>query len=164
MKRTQNKLVSKGPINQNLPDDVISDLKDSFTFYDKEKTQAISMMNFKNILHSFGFAKSSKKDLEEELKEHGIEPGRQTIRFNELLSVITTKWCRHGGKDEEARECFKVFDKKEKGYVTEKEFREVLTEMLDPHVLESDIKEFMQEVDPGNEGKFTFDTFIKMYQ
>ena len=156
MKRGATKISTKSIVSQTLPDDIVSDLKDSFNYYDKDNSSTISMLSFRNILHSFGFAKTSKKELEEELKEHGIEPGRQTIKFPELLSVVTSKWCRHGGKEEEARECFKIFDKKDKGFVTANEFHHILGEMLDYPVNESEIQEFMKEVDPHGEGKFTY--------
>ena len=44
-----------------LPGDVMSDLHDSFNYYDKSGCDVISTEQFKNILHNFGFHKENKK-------------------------------------------------------------------------------------------------------
>ncbi len=49
------------------------------------------MINFRNILHNFGFWRMSKKDIEDELKNH-IDLTRKTVNLNQVLSVIQARW------------------------------------------------------------------------
>lgn len=51
-----------------LPGDLLADLQDAFSFYDKEESGYITMPHFRNILHNFGFHKMAKKEIDDELK------------------------------------------------------------------------------------------------
>jgi hypothetical protein len=44
-----------------------------------------------------------------------------------------------GGKDEEAKECFKLFDKRDKGYVTSNDLKSVLPNYLEFPVTDMEI-------------------------
>jgi hypothetical protein len=50
------------------------------------------MINGRNILHNFGFWRMSRKDIEDELKNHNIDPSRKTVTLQDILNVITAKW------------------------------------------------------------------------
>ena len=52
-----------------LPGDILADLQDAFSFYDKEESGYISMAHFRNILHNFGFHRMTKKEIDDELRK-----------------------------------------------------------------------------------------------
>ena len=100
-----------------LPGDVLADLQDAFTFYDKENNGWITMSHFRNILHNFGFHRLSKKEIDEDLKR--ADPDflkRQAVDFDVVKYVVGYRWNK-SGKEEEARECFKLFDKRDRNYI-----------------------------------------------
>ena len=100
-----------------LPGDVLADLSDAFNFYDKEGNQYISMTHFRNILHNFGFHRLSKKEIDEELKRaDGEFLKRQAVDFDAVKFVVGYRWNK-SGKEDEARECFKLFDKRDRNYI-----------------------------------------------
>ena len=72
------------------------------------------MSHFKTLLHNFGFRRLSRKEVEDFtdkidqgfLKKQGVD--YQTVKY-----VIARRWSYQGSQDE-ARECFKLFDKRDK--------------------------------------------------
>lgn len=114
-----------------LSSEIISDLQDAFKYYDKDDTGVISTTHFRNILHNFGFHKMSKKEIDDELKRNDIDPNkRQSFDFDAVRLAVAYRWNK-GGKDEEARECFRLFDKKEKNYIDSKDLKNVLPNYLE---------------------------------
>ncbi len=65
--------------------------------------------------------------------------------------VIGYRWSK-GGKDEESREAFRLFDKRERNYITPSEIKQVLSNYLEFPVSEQDINDFMNECDPNGTG------------
>ena len=149
--------VDQSKINSiNLPGDVLADLQDAFNFYDKEQNGYISMTHFRNILHNFGFHRMSKKEIDEELKTRA-DPDflkKQAVGFDFV------KYCVHqrnhrGGNMEEARECFKLFDKRDRNYINAGDLKQVLSNYLEFPVSENDIQDFIDftnEAGGNNDG------------
>ena len=101
-----------------LPSDVMDDLVDSFNFYDKENAGSINLQQFKNILHNFGFNKLSKKEMDDELRRHEIDLNkRSAFDYDTTKNVVAYRWMKGGGKDEEAKDCFRLFDRRDRGFV-----------------------------------------------
>ena len=72
------------------------------------------MTHFRNILHNFGFHRLSKKEIDEDLKK--ADPDflkRQAVDLEVVKYVVGYRWNKTG-KEEEARECFKLFDKRDR--------------------------------------------------
>ena len=67
------------------------------------------------------------------------------------------------GREEEAKECFKVFDKKDRSIVSMLEIKQVLTEAVNSQINDDDVREFMKEIDPNNNGHIQQRDFIKLY-
>ena len=76
--------------------------------------------------------------------------------------VIGYRWSK-GGKDEESREAFRLFDKRERNYITPSEVKQVLSNYLEFPVTEQDINDFMMECDPNGTGQVAFRDFSKLY-
>ena len=77
--------------------------------------------------------------------------------------VIGYRWSYKNGRDEEAKECFKVFDKKERNVVSLIEIKTILGEYISSNLTDEDVKDFMKEVDPNNTGHIASRDFIKFY-
>ena len=149
-----------------LPGDVLADLNDAFNFYDKEQNGYISMTHFRNILHNFGFHRFSKKETDEELKTRA-DPDflkRQAVDFDTVKYCVGYRWNK-SGKDDEARECFKLFDKRDRNYINAGDLKQVLSNYLEFPVSENDIQDFINECG-GNQdgsGNIGFKEFAKLY-
>ena len=122
-----------------MPGEILSDLQDAFKFYDKDDTDYISITHFRNILHNFGFNKMSKKEIDDELRKNEFDPNKRTqVDFDTVKLAVAYRWIK-GGKDEEAKECFKLFDKRDKGYVTSNDLKSVLPNYLEFPVTDMEI-------------------------
>jgi Ca2+-binding EF-hand superfamily protein len=126
-------------LNYPLPSEILADLQDAFKFYDKEDSGVISITHFRNILHNFGFHKMTKKEIDDELKKNDIDPNKRTsVDFDAVRLAIAYRWNK-GGKEEEARECFRLFDKREKNYITVNDLKAVLPHYLEFPVTDTEI-------------------------
>ena len=126
-----------------LPGDVLADLFDAYSFYDKEQNGYITMIHFRNILHNFGFHRMSKKEIDEELKRADSEfTKRQAVDYDTVKFVVGYRWNK-SGKEEEARECFKLFDKRDRQYINAGDLKQVLSNYLEFPVSENDIQDFI---------------------
>ena len=89
----------------------------------------------------------SKKEIDDELKKADSQfLSRTSVDFDTVKFVIGYRWNR-GGKDEESREAFRLFDKRERNYITVNEIKSVLSNYLEFPVSEQDINDFMAECD-----------------
>ena len=116
-----------------------SDLQDAFNYYDKQGDGVISMTHFRNILHNFGFHKMSKREIDDELKK--ADPQfltRLAIDYDSLKYVVGYRWNK-GGNLEEAKECFKLFDKRDRNFITAGDVKQVLSNYLEFPISENDI-------------------------
>ena len=69
-------------------------------------------------------------------------------------------------KYEEARECFRLFDKRDRGMVTNTDLKSSLPNYLDFPVTQQDIDDFIAEcggVDDGNGSAIDVNQFTNMY-
>lgn len=69
------------------------------------------MSNARNILNNFGFWKVPKRDVDDELQKNGLDTHMEQMDFETLKQIISYRWAT-AGRDNECRECFRIFDKK----------------------------------------------------
>lgn len=149
--------------NYPLPGEILSDLQDAFKFYDKEDTGYISITHFRNILHNFGFNKMTKKEIDDELKKNDVDPNKRTqVDFDSVRLAVSYRWNK-GGREDEARDCFRLFDKRDKSYITANDLKQVLPNYLEFPVTDSEIQELIAECDPNGTGNIAFRDFAKLY-
>ncbi len=123
----------------------------------------MSLEDFRNILHNFGFNKMTKKEIDDELKKNDIDPNkRSSIDFDSVRLAISYRWNK-GGKEDEARDCFRLFDKRDKTYITVNDIKAVLPNYLEFQVTDSEIQELISECDPSGTGNIVFRDFAKLY-
>ena len=119
---TQQKNCAKTPekVNcGNLPPEMAADLQECFEHYLEDGEFTIPDYLFRNILQNFGFHKMGPRDIEDELKKSDPEIlKRNCVDYPFVRHVVTYRWNRgirnEPGKDEEAKECFRLFDKRDR--------------------------------------------------
>ena len=108
-------------------------------------------MNYvRGILWNFGFWRLTSKDFEKELTAHDIDTKRTSLEWNELLNIVTKKYYQ-GGREQEIKDTFKIFDRKEKGSTTVAEIKAALSSKLEVPVTENEVNEMfeMAGLDPS---------------
>jgi Ca2+-binding EF-hand superfamily protein len=105
----------------------------------------------------------SKKEIDDELKKADPEfLKKQNVDFDTVKFVVGYRWNK-GGKEDEARECFKLFDKRDRNYINSSDLKAVLSNYLEFPVSEQDIQDFMNECDVNGTGTVAFRDFMKLY-
>ena len=105
----------------------------------------------------------SKKEIDDELKRNDIDPNkRQSVNFDAVRLAVAYRWNK-GGQDDEARECFKLFDKRDKNYITANDLKSVLPNYLEFPVTDGEIQELISECDPNGTGNIAFRDFARLY-
>ena len=128
-----------------------SDLTDAFRFYDKEELGYVSIPHFKNILHNFGFHSKQAKEQQEELRKNDNDIVKRTgVALPETKFFVGYRWGK-GGKGEEARECFKLFDKKDRDVINAGDLKAMLANYLEFPVTQADIDEFIGMCNGGDD-------------
>ena len=119
----------------NLPSEMAADLQECFNHYLEEGQFTIPDYLFRNILQNFGFHKMGPRDIEEELKKS--DPAIlncNAVDFTFVKHVVTYRWNKgirsESGRDEEAKECFRFFDKRDRQVITATDIKPVLAQYL----------------------------------
>ena len=151
------------PANQ-LPNDVMDDMRDMFNTY--EKDGFVNVAHFKNILHNMGFHLKSKKEMDDDLRQHSIDLNKdknQTFSFEDVKTVVTARMMKNGGREEEAQEAFSEIDTKNKGYFTPQELKNCLKpEIMGFNVTDAEIEEFFEIAGAGDK-KMKLSEFTELY-
>ncbi len=77
---------------------------------------------------------------------------RNCVDMTFCKHVVAYRFVTRQGREEEAKECFRVFDKKERGMISFNDVKERLHEFISSNLSDDEIKEFMREIDPNNNG------------
>ena len=141
----------------NLPPEMAADLQECFDHYLEEGAFTIPDNLFRNILQNFGFHKMAPRDIEEELKKSDPEIiKRNAVDFGFVKHVITYHWNKgirsETGKDEEAKECFRLFDKRDRQFITAQDIKPVLAQHLPFPPSDQDVIDFIAECDKNGSG------------
>lgn len=105
----------------------------------------------------------TKKEIDDELKKNDVDPNKRTqFDFDSVRLVVSYRWNK-GGKEDEARDCFRLFDKRDKGYVTSNDLKQVLPNYLEFPVTDNEIQELLTECDPNATGNIAFRDFARLY-
>ena len=113
------------------------------------------MTHFRNILHNFGFHKLSRKEIDQELSKDDPDITKRTgVPFPEIKYFVGKRWKKFG-RDDEARDCFKLFDKREKEYINAGDIKQVFTNYLEFPISENDIRDFIVECGGNPDGAGT---------
>ena len=151
-------------LNTQLPVDVLSDLHDSFQLFDKDQQGVISIQQFKNILHNFGFSRLSLKEYNDDLKKLDPDFGKRTgVDFEFLRHTVAQRHNMKSTAENDAKECFKLFDKRERNFINAADIKAVLSDYLEFAVSDQEIQEILLECDKNGTGTVNFSEFKKLY-
>ena len=148
-------------VNQHLSVDILSDLREAFDMFDKDKQDAISISQFKTIIDCFGFQKLSLNEYNQDLKRLDPEfPKRTGVDFEFLKCAVAVRWNKTG-LYEEAKDAFRVFDKKDKHYITVRDLKDVFDEYLE--ISKAELEEIMLECDDNGTGSVSQKEFNSLF-
>ena len=80
--------------------------------------------------------------------------------FEFLKSAVAYRWNK-SGQNEEVKDAFKVFDKRERNFISIHDLKVVFDEYLE--VSKTELEEIMQECDKNGTGNISFKEFQKLY-
>ena len=108
------------------------------------------------------------RDIEEELKKSDPEIlKKNAVTFEFVKYVVTYHWIKgirsETGRDEEARECYRLFDKRDRQVITAQDIKPVLSSYLPFPPSEQDVMDFISECDKSGSGHVTFADFKTLY-
>ena len=152
----------------NMPPEMASDLEECFNYYAEENEYTIPENLFRNILQNFGFHKMGPRDIEEELKKSDAEYIKRThMDLQFVKHVVAYHWNKgirsESGKEEEAKECFRLFDKRDRQVITAQDIKPVLAQFLPFPPTDQDVIDFIAECDKTGSGHVTLADFKALY-
>ena len=137
--------------NVQLPERVITDIKDAFTYFDPDGQGFITVSQLKALLQYIAGGVYARKDLEKAMKEIGDS---QTVELKEAEKIAYNVWI-DAGYEQESKDMFRLFDKKEKGTTTMEEIKNVLQSRIAVPVLDEDIEEIMNLLETDMDSPIT---------
>ena len=151
-----------------MSSDLVNDLQDAFDFYDSENKGFISVTLFRNLMLNFGYHSMGIREYNEEVRKLDPQfPQRNVVDLQFAKEVVAFRYhkgtSKETGQQEEARECFRLFDKHEKNVITTQQIESVLHKFLEITVTTGEVREFMEFVGEKEDGYITYQDFIKFY-
>lgn len=120
------------------------------------------MTQARGILWNFGFWRMTSKDFEKELSANGVDLNKNTIEWTELVNIVTRRYYQ-GGRDQELKDTFKVFDKRDRGVTTMSEIKNSLQSRLEVPITESEIAEMFEIAGLGSSNHISLEEFMNLY-
>ncbi len=142
---------------QKLTDEQISESKQVFDLFDKDKSGSISISELERLFKALGA--NPTKDEMKVIMQEADKNKSGFIDFEEFLGLLATR-TRKLTKEEELLEAFKIFDKNNDGFISAQELRDVLT-TFGEKLSEEDADIFIKEADVNKDGKLNYNEFVK---
>lgn len=130
-------------------------------YENSEAPGVIQMSQARGILWNFGFWRMTSKEFEKELTANGIDLSRNTIEWSDLVSIVTKRYY-NGGRDQELKDTFKVFDKRDKGMTTVSDIKNSLQSRLEVPISENEVTEMLEMAGLGSASNISLEEFIAL--
>ena len=140
-----------------LTDDQYVEYKAAFDMFDIDKSGDISADELVSVLGQLG--KETSLDDAKDMIRLVDENGDGDIDFREFVIMMKGN---EGGKDDELRTVFDIFDADGNGYIDKDELKNVMTQLMGHNVTDSELESMMKEADLDNDGQIDFEEFKKM--
>jgi Ca2+-binding protein (EF-Hand superfamily) len=131
------------------------ELKEAFSFFDKNGDGGISLQELGQIMHSLGHP-VSEVELEEMMRSVD-QNGDGIIDLTEFISLVNGQ----GNYDEELLEIFNTFDVNKDGVLSAEELFQALIS-LGEEVTESDARQILAAADLDGDGNMNFTEFTRI--
>ena len=142
---------------ENLSEEQISELKEAFILFDRDKDGKITVKEFAVIMRALGQS-PSEADIRDYARQVSSEDG--LILLDDFLVCMAKQMKKPVDTVEELKEAFRVFDRDGTGYISTVELRHIMT-TLGEKLSEEEANEMMKIADPNNTGKINYDEFAK---
>lgn len=145
-------------MGDSLTDEKMSELREAFEMFDRDKDGLINSKELGNILRSLGH-EPSEQELTDMINEiDGDADGK--IDFNEFIDLML-KRAKDSDIEEELIEAFRIFDKESEGLISSSEFRHIML-TLGEKLSEDEVDEMIKEADSRGEGVINYKDFVKI--
>eukprot|EP00928_Gymnodinium_smaydae_P090485 TRINITY_DN74279_c0_g1_i1.p1 TRINITY_DN74279_c0_g1~~TRINITY_DN74279_c0_g1_i1.p1 ORF type:complete len:150 (-),score=52.92 TRINITY_DN74279_c0_g1_i1:65-514(-) len=141
-----------------LTEEEISEFKEAFSLFDKDKSGNISASELGQVMKQLGQS-ATQAEVKAMVDEIDAD-GSGEIDFPEFLSLMARKM-KDTSTEEEIIEAFRVFDKDHTGYIARPEFRKVLLEYGEK-LTDAEADEIEKDADPDGDGKINYEELVKM--
>jgi len=141
-----------------LSDDQVSEIRDAFNMYDREKKGEIPTSILGTVMKNLGH--NLKPDQLAECIDAVDGDGSGTVDFDEFLALMAKK-TREAEDERELREVFRVFDKNSRGVIEAADLK-LIFKALDPDMADEEIDQIISEVDEDGSGTVDFEEFYKL--
>ena len=145
-------------MTEQLTEDKITEFKEAFEIFDKDKDGFIKIKELGEIMRNLG-QNPSDADLQDMINEVDID-GNGNIDFKEFLGLMARKM-RDTDSDEELIEAFKVFDRDGNGLISSQELKHVMVS-LGEKITDEEVAEMIKEADSDGDGYINYEEFVKM--
>ena len=112
--KVQSTVVHK--VEASLNDNILSDIKVCFAYYDKNGRGEISRDNVKSVMENFGWLNRPVKEIEGCIESvfpnHDDKKKKEIFTLEEVVELITEYWIKKGYMENEFKELFGILDKK----------------------------------------------------
>ncbi|KAK2583157.1 hypothetical protein KPH14_009180 [Odynerus spinipes] len=140
------------------------EFREAFNLFDKDGDGNITKEELGRVMRSLGqFARA--EELNTMLQEIDID-GDGTVSFEEFVEIVSNIGDEDSGtladqdqEEQELRDAFRVFDKRNRGYITASDLRVVL-QCLGEDLGEEEIEDMIKEVDVDGDGRIDFYEFV----
>ena len=145
-------------MTKEMNDPKTKELKEAFTMFDRDKDGLINYNELGNVLKSQGFTPSNQELLE--MIADVDENEDDKINFEEFLLLMYSR-LKKADIENELNEAFSVYDKNGSGLISVREFKRIMS-ALGEKILEEEIDEIIQKVDPKNRGYINYKDLTKI--
>ncbi|XP_076057129.1 neo-calmodulin-like [Oratosquilla oratoria] len=145
-------------VEYGLTEDLVAEFKEAFMLFDKDEDGMITTAELGVVMRSLG-QRPSETELRNLVSEVDTS-GDGTIEFNEFLQMMSKK-LKDVDNEDELKEAFKVFDKKNSGFLSSSELRHVMTS-LGEKLSEEEVEDMLKEAAPNGEGKVNYEEFVNL--
>ncbi len=142
-----------------LLDEKISECREVFDLFDKDKDGAITAKELGDVMRALG-ANPTQAELDEMTLEVVKDETSQRIEFKEFLQLFAKKM-KDPDTEEDLLEAFRVFDHDNDGIISNEELKHVMV-TLGEFMSEEEADEMVREADIDGDGLIDYIRFVKI--
>lgn len=146
-----------GEKGKKLTEVQIQEFKEAFALFDRDGDALLTASELGVVMRALGLT-PTEADLKE-IVTSVDKDGNGKVDFNEFLNLVTSKGLGEMD-DAEVRDAFRIFDREDNGFISEAEFRHILTD-IGEKMTEAECTEMMKDVQVTN-GQINYEEFIKI--
>ena len=145
-----------------VPEEKLAEYKEAFDMFDKDHSGGISIDEISKIMKNFGNP-MSKAEIKEMIKDLDVS-GDGELDFEEFVTLMEKQVAEVEDDDEDiVLKAFKSFDRDQSGFITNAEFRYILTK-LGEKFSDAEVDLLFKECDLDEDGKLDYKEFISFWR